>query len=61
MNRLKAYFSDVDIAANLLSCFFSASDEYLGACFRCPCKAACKSKSDSYCEDVIAEWLEGEA
>lgn len=61
MNRLKAYFSDVETAANFLSCFFSASDEYLGTCFRCPCKAVCKGKQYPDCEELIAEWLEGEA
>ncbi len=61
MNRLKAYFSDVETAANFLSLFFSTADYKGMACAKCPCRAVCDVKLDTCCEDIIAEWLEGEA
>lgn len=61
MNRLQANFNDTETAANFLSNYFSSGDEYLGSCFKCPCRAFCKADPERYCEEVIAEWLEGEA
>lgn len=60
MNRLEAYFSDAETAANFLSLYFGSADYTGRSCANCPCKAVCRSK-DEYCEEVIAEWLEGEA
>lgn len=59
MNRMEAYLGDVETAANFLSLYFGQSDYSGKSCAKCPCKVVCKP--DMYCEDVIAEWLEGEA
>lgn len=62
MNRMEAYFGDVETAANFLSLYFGQSDYSGKSCAKCPCRAVCSANSvDMYCEDVIAEWLEGEA
>lgn len=61
MNRLKHYFSDIEEAANFLSLYFSTADYEGKACVKCPCKAVCRANGDTCCEDIIAEWLEGEA
>lgn len=56
---MEAYFGDVETTANFLSLYFGQSDYSGKSCAKCPCKAVCKP--DMYCEDVIAEWLEGES
>lgn len=59
MNRLQANFQDVEAAANFLSLYFSQPDYKGMTCAKCPCRALCTA--DSYCEEIIAGWLEGEA
>lgn len=58
MNRMEAYFGDVETAANFLSLYFSTADYEGKTCFKCPCRAICRAKKGRYCEEVIAEWLE---
>lgn len=61
MNRFQAYFRDVETSASFLSLYFSQPNYEWKSCAICPCKSLCNAKPDSYCEEIIMEWLEGDS